>query len=289
LLKQAAIKLEAIQRGNHDRETVRQMREDTIAEHAEDTGLSEEEAALRIEAVARGRRDRARVKQMQEERDNATTEATEDDENSDLDNEGLSEEEAAIKIEALARGKKDRERVQLMKQEKERVRLDEEEEERRRQEEEEEEERRQQEEEEEEERARQEQQELEEQERQEQEVSNQKEEESSTQGNDRRKKKKKKTKSRMPGTHKVHPDDVELCEPREIGSKSMLRNLHIGNRKVSWFLHVFFIYIMVEQCTQRFPLFFSIPFFLFVLSPFCVRVLNGTSYPALLLYMFWER
>ena len=33
--------------------------------------------------------------------------------------------------------------------------------------------------------------------------------------------------------HKVHPDDVELCETRDIGTRDMLRCLHIGNRKVS--------------------------------------------------------
>ena len=53
-------------------------------------------------------------------------------------------------------------------------------------------------------------------------------------GVSRRRKKTKKKKG--PNQHKVHPDDVELCEPREIGSRTMLRNLHIGNRNVSYFL-----------------------------------------------------
>jgi len=38
--------LEAIQRGNHDRAKVRQMKEDAIAEHAQETGMSEEDVSL---------------------------------------------------------------------------------------------------------------------------------------------------------------------------------------------------------------------------------------------------
>jgi hypothetical protein len=44
-LAQAATKLEAIQRGNHDRKMVRQMKQAAIEEHAEETGLSEEEVS----------------------------------------------------------------------------------------------------------------------------------------------------------------------------------------------------------------------------------------------------
>lgn len=38
--------MEAIQRGNHDRAKVRQMKEDAIAEHAQETGMSEEDVSL---------------------------------------------------------------------------------------------------------------------------------------------------------------------------------------------------------------------------------------------------
>jgi hypothetical protein len=38
--------LEAIQRGNHDRAKVRQMKEDATAEHAQETGMSEEDVSL---------------------------------------------------------------------------------------------------------------------------------------------------------------------------------------------------------------------------------------------------
>ena len=52
------------------------------------------------------------------------------------------------------------------------------------------------------------------------------------------KKKYKKRQARATKVHNVHPDDVEICEARDIGSKSMLRNLHIGDRKVCAFFNL---------------------------------------------------
>ncbi len=76
--EEAAIKIEAHFRGNHEREKLRRMKmdkeltkksgltEDQAKElHAEhEKGMTEEQAALKIEAIQRGNRDRAKVKKM---------------------------------------------------------------------------------------------------------------------------------------------------------------------------------------------------------------------------------
>ena len=132
----------------------------------------------------------------------------------------MTKEEAALKIEAVARGRKDRKKVAQLREKRDQEKEDE----RRRKEqeileqEEEEERRRQQEAEEEAEQKRQ-------------------QEEDEAQAAAEKQQAKKKTKKRKKGhslesKNKVHPDDVEICEAREIGSSKLLRNLHIGNRKV---------------------------------------------------------
>ena len=119
-------------------------------------------------------------------------------------NSGMTEDEAAIKIEAIQRGRRDRARVAQLRQEK---REQEEEEERQREE------------------AAEMQRQMEEEQEAREEAARQAEEK-------KRKKKKKGVTAGLGEHHKVHPDDVELVEPRDVGSRAMLRNLHIGNRKV---------------------------------------------------------
>jgi hypothetical protein len=144
----------------------------------------------------------------------------EEEEHNEETDTGMTEEEAALKIEAVARGRKDREKVAQMRKKRDQEKEDE----RRRKEEEileqeqEEEQRRQQEAEEEAEQKRQ-------------------QEDDEAQAAVEQQQAKKRTKKRKKGhsfesKNKVHPDDVEICEAREIGSSKMLRNLHIGNRKV---------------------------------------------------------
>jgi hypothetical protein len=168
----------------------------------------------------------------------------EEEEHNEETDTGMTEEEAALKIEAVARGRKDREKVAQMRKKRDQEKEDE----RRRKEEEileqeqEEEQRRQQEAEEEAEQKRQQEEEEEaEQQRQqeEEEEAEQKrqQEDDEAQAAVEQQQAKKRTKKRKKGhsfesKNKVHPDDVEICEAREIGSSKMLRNLHIGNRKV---------------------------------------------------------
>jgi hypothetical protein len=153
----------------------------------------------------------------------------EEEEHNEETDTGMTEEEAALKIEAVARGRKDREKVAQMRKKRDQEKEDE----RRRKEEEileqeqEEEQRRQQEAEEEAEQKRQ----QEEEEEAEQQRQQEDEEEAEQQQAKKRTKKRKKGHS-FESKNKVHPDDVEICEAREIGSSKMLRNLHIGNRKV---------------------------------------------------------
>ena len=144
----------------------------------------------------------------------------------------MTKEEAALKIEAVARGRKDRKKVAQLREKRDQEKEDE----RRRKEqeileqEEEEERRRQQEAEEEAEQKRQ-------QEAEEEAEQKRQQEEDEAQAAAEKQQAKKKTKKRKKGhslesKNKVHPDDVEICEAREIGSSKLLRNLHIGNRKV---------------------------------------------------------
>ena len=160
----------------------------------------------------------------------------EEEEHNEETDTGMTEEEAALKIEAVARGRKDREKVAQMREKRDQEKEDE----RRRKEEEileqeqEEEQRRQQEAEEEAEQKRQ----QEEEEEAEQQRQQEEEEEAEQKRQQEEDEAKKKTKKRKKGhsfesKNNVHPDDVEICEAREIGSSKMLRNLHIGNRKVS--------------------------------------------------------
>ena len=189
------------------------------------------QAAIRLEAVARGRRDRERVKKLREAR--AAEELVTDD-----DDGTMTEEEAALKIEAVARGNRDRERVAKMKEERERMeqeeqqKIEDEREERLRQQEEEEEA-----------------QEAEERRIQDEIEAKQAAEEAKAfadaeaaaqaKKKQTKKKKEKKRKGYVESVNRVHPDDVEICEAREIGSSKLLRNLHIGNRKVCVLLQFF--------------------------------------------------
>ena len=182
--EQAAIKIEALHRGRRDRARVAELRAQQMA--MMDQGMTEEEAATRIEAIQRGRRDRARVADLRRQKEEVT------------------KEQAATRIEAIQRGRRDRARVAAMRQ----AKREQEEEEARRQEEE------------------------AEMQRLVQEEEEAREEEARLAAEQKRKKKKKGLTAELGENHKVHPDDVELCEPRDVGSRVMLRNLHIGTRKV---------------------------------------------------------
>jgi hypothetical protein len=98
----AAIKMEAIARGKHDRKMVQQMREEKAK--LLKSGMSEDQAAVKLEAMARGNRDRERVRRMREERKLA-------------DKHGMTEEMAATKVEAMVRGNADRVRVKKLQEE----------------------------------------------------------------------------------------------------------------------------------------------------------------------------
>ena len=100
----AAIKMEAIARGNHDRKMVAEMKAEK--QKLLKKGMTEDQAALKLEAMARGNRDREKVRRMKEEKKIAEKHGT------------MSEEDAAIKIEARMRGKQDRAKVAKMKEEK---------------------------------------------------------------------------------------------------------------------------------------------------------------------------
>ena len=116
----------------------------TKAEGATKEMTDEEKAALKIEAVARGNRDRAMVKKMKEEKEakekesklkaeetkESGSEIKNEDGGKDKDTnketkaeggtkETTDEEKAALKIEAVARGNRDRAMVKKMKEEKE--------------------------------------------------------------------------------------------------------------------------------------------------------------------------
>ena len=109
----AAIKMEAVARGNHDRKMVAQMKADKAKLMKSDPKMTEEKAAIKLEAMARGNRDREKVRQMKAEKEIAKKT-------------GMTEEEAAIKIEAMQRGKQDRAKVQKMKEDKAKAKAEEE-------------------------------------------------------------------------------------------------------------------------------------------------------------------
>ena len=67
----------------------------------------------------------------------------------------------------------------------------------------------------------------------------------------KRKKKKKGVTAGLGQHHKVHPDDVELVEPRDVGSRAMLRNLHIGNRKVRCNCCDICVFVRAYACDMR--------------------------------------
>jgi hypothetical protein len=145
--EQAAVKIEAVARGNKDRARVQKMKEDKAKETSKTSGetedgknksedkaketsktsgetedgkvksLTEEQAAIKIEAVARGNKDRARVQKMKEDKAKETSKTSGETEDGKV--KSLTEEQAAIKIEAVARGNKDRAKVKKIKTEKE--------------------------------------------------------------------------------------------------------------------------------------------------------------------------
>ena len=135
----------------------------------------------------------------------------EEEEHNEETDTGMTEEEAALKIEAVARGRKDREKVAQMREKRDQEKEDE--------------------------RRRKEEEILEQEQEEEQRRQQEAEEEAEQKRQQEEDEAKKKTKKRKKGhsfesKNNVHPDDVEICEAREIGSSKMLRNLHIGNRKV---------------------------------------------------------
>merc|ERR1711865_353446 len=75
----AAIKLEAMARGNRDREKVRRMKEEKKIAEKHGT-MSEEDAAIKIEARMRGKQDRAKVAKMKKEKAKEGAKAKEEEE-----------------------------------------------------------------------------------------------------------------------------------------------------------------------------------------------------------------